>query len=303
MNSNMFFLLGAKDPEMIGIEEILTELNLEFEYATVSGVQCNPTNAYQADNILPKGKNYVFIECRHIVKSGISIDHHNENDYGYSLNYSKFLDASSIGQLFKFLVKNNIAEAKENLALSITYEIDSAEDDFYFLDNQWLLNIDNYAIIIPEHIVTMSAIDHCLSDAYKGLCLGVNSKNIFREQVNGIGKKFNLDKKSLSYKIKQYNYYLKNNNTSNIIDLTDINLGIGYSLDYLLLRELSLYSNKSIAIKTKNDKFEENYKLMLIGLSYIQVSNFLKESKYESFNLSNVFGVPARGYAGGIIKR
>jgi len=301
---NTLFVLGANDPEMDTIIDILEVVNYKFILATVNENICNPTNAYLADNDLSKFKykNIVFIECNHIkdIKTKYNlyyIDHHKKGDYGYNLDYKNFLSASSIGQLFKFFIKRD-KEAADLLSLSLMYKNNNKED-YYFENGQWLLNHNEFAIIIPNHIVSIAAIDHCLADAYKGLCKGVNTEDIHREQINAISKKYNISKKELNILYNEFSNIISNN-TKNILDLTHLDLGIGYSLEYILLREIALFKNKSIALKIKNN-FSEEEKLMLLCISKLEVENFLDKPYFNGYNLTNVFGVPTRGYAGGLI--
>jgi len=297
-NQNTLILIGAKDPETVGIEQILNTVGYNFAYATVDGTLCNPTNAYSANNDLSSFDNVIFIECEHVDFSGnsIFIDHHRSHDYGYSFDYNDFLEAASIGQLFKLIVLSDPV-ASFDLSLSITFDILPSQD-FYFHNDQWLLNFSDYAIIIPNHITTIAAIDHCLADAYKNLCLGVNRNDIHREQMTAISIKYSASNELISTLSDFFISCLEKEN--DIIDLTSIDLGIGYSLEYILLREISLFNNKAIAVKTKNEKYGQD-KLMLLGLSDSQVSNFLNDSSFSEYKVSNAFGVPTRGYAGGMI--
>ena len=44
--SDLFFFLGAKDPEMDRIEEILIEHNMAYKYAMINNIRVHPGNAY-----------------------------------------------------------------------------------------------------------------------------------------------------------------------------------------------------------------------------------------------------------------
>lgn len=103
----MKFILGASDPEMKRIEDILNENNLEYYYAgfeTKSGnfLRVYAGNAYNFDYLIKWNykkkfttsnlRDYIFIECcpAHIEKTILSayskiIDHHKSGDPGFGL--------------------------------------------------------------------------------------------------------------------------------------------------------------------------------------------------------------------------
>lgn len=132
----LYFLLGASDPEMAAIEAILTTRGLPFCYATANGNRVNPSNAYQAQNnpVEFAGKVLVTIECGLTSRGAdIALDHHREGDVGYGLPADQFWQASSIGQLHTLLG----------------------------------IEPDTKAMIV-------AAADHCLAAAYAGDCPGID---------------------------------------------------------------------------------------------------------------------------------
>jgi len=295
------FILGSKDPEMSKIESILIQMNLEYTYATKDGELCHPTNAYTADNII-NHNDVVFIECNIPSYTGcfFLIDHHNKGDYGYNLDYKDFLAASSVGQLLSFLLFEDFSLTIKSLNLKRTK--DAMSFGFSILNGSWVHSINDFdTIIVPHSIVLIAAIDHCLLDAYKGRCFGVDKKELSGYRQESLAENLNLSINQVSSQFKKFKKIIKSFDILNldILDLTNIDLGEGYTEDYLLLREASIFLNKPIAIKTKNKEIE---KLMLLSLSEEQTSNFLKNKMFKNFSLSNVFGVPSRGYAGGIIQ-
>jgi len=300
---NIKFILGSKDPEMLSIEKILKKIGYEYEYAMKNGYLCNPTNSYECDNVIDKNSYniIIFIECEHMntIENCIFIDHHRIGDYGYALDYRNFLEASSIGQLYKYILTNDVKAIGK---LDLKTEIIKCESNyFYYLDNNWYLNVKNFSVRIPEEIVLTAAIDHCLSDAYNDMCKGVSKNEIFDRQMKDIMQKYSISKYELAKLSEFYLSYIKEDQEE-IIDLTHLDLGIGYSLQYILLREVSLFNDKSIAVKSKNEHSNED-KLMLLGLKKCQVDSFLKKKRFSNLKLENHFGVPTRGYAGAIIKR
>ena len=88
------FILGAKDPEMDRIEEILKLNSIPYEYAMVDDKRCHPGNAYT----IPAEHDCWYVECG---KDAINrIDHHRPGDPGWG---SDAIQSSSLFQLLDIL--------------------------------------------------------------------------------------------------------------------------------------------------------------------------------------------------------
>ncbi len=85
-----------------------------------------------------------------------------------------------------------------------------------------------------------------------------------------------------------------------IFDLRHLDLGVGYSLDYLCLRELSISYNQPIVVKTR-DSDTSPERVMFLALRNEQAEKLLEEKEYKEFKIENIFGVPNRGYVGGTL--
>lgn len=292
------FVLGAKDPEMDMIESILLSLGLRYEYAIIAGERVHPSSAYSATNNVTA--NSIFIECNVIGnRASIRIDHHNKGDYGFSMGWDQFLEASSIGQLFKFLLTQDTARIADEFELEMS-ESNSIAGNYEFVNGRWTLTIDGNSFIIPERIVTMAAIDHCSADAYKGLCAGVSMVELLTMRIESLSRELGLEFDNTRTKLNLYLEMLNDNKSQEILDLTSLELGIGYTPDYLILREAAIIISQPVAVITKNNN-SCNGKLMLLGLTEVQVEKFLIEKSFNNYILSDVFGVPKRGYAGGML--
>ncbi|MDR5728945.1 MAG: hypothetical protein RB191_16135 [Terriglobia bacterium] len=152
-----FFILGARDPEMIEVERVLEEMNVPYTVATVPKREVvhgededgrpytytairqrrvHSRNAYRAiavRGLIPRGYRLVFVEC---AVTGLLADevcdHHNEGDPGYGIPPERYLEGSSLGQVLALL------------GLEAT----------------------------PQQRI-IAAADHCLRHAYEGKCPGV----------------------------------------------------------------------------------------------------------------------------------
>jgi hypothetical protein len=174
------FVLGAPDPEMELIEHLLKEHGLPVVYAVgPSGQRVHPGNAHWA--ALPEVVDLtgtgriVFIECDLTDLSVIPdwvwglrrLDHHHQGDPGYGLPPSRFLEASSLGQVLAFC-------ATEGLTWWSDVEGgDQLAGDFLFADGGWKLRLRAGTWPVPQDYVLAAAADHCLAAAYQGQCPGV----------------------------------------------------------------------------------------------------------------------------------
>jgi len=166
---NYFFVLGARDPEMIEITRVLDAQHITWAFATIAGLPVRSSEAYRANGVgraigtgerpnsigpvlIPKDSNIVVVECDVIGLIPHEIcDHHNEGDPGYGMPPDRFMEGSSLGQVLSLL------------KLEAT----------------------------PEQRI-IAAADHCLRYAYEGRCPGICPKELAawrersRAEVRGI---------------------------------------------------------------------------------------------------------------------
>lgn len=144
----MQFILGALDPEMHTIEQLLAQHQRHFIHAKLRGRRVLSGNAYSADALsgeIDWTQPVVWVECsvpalrreQHWVA-----DHHKPGDPGYSLPAERYWQGSSIGQVCAFL---GIAQTK------------------------------------PLSII--AAADHCLNHAYQGHCPGVEPHEVRQSRI------------------------------------------------------------------------------------------------------------------------
>lgn len=158
MNSNLLFVLGASDPEMQAIEKLLIDGGVSYCYAVgADGQRVHTGNAYKsADTRWPdaSGNGPAWGGITHLVECGavpsaclrpdvVQVDHHRPGDPGYGKPPLKFLFASSAGQVISLL---GIPE-------------------------------------IPYDLVMCAAADHCLTAAYRGECPGVDPEEVMAWRI------------------------------------------------------------------------------------------------------------------------
>jgi hypothetical protein len=168
--SKLCFVLGAPDPEMQEIERIARSVGAAVGYATHHGERVRPETAYQADEVkgfdlaaaCHCGGEIVAVECgpsegctdwgwicTGLVPGAESevdcaafvrrVDHHRPGDPGYGRPPSEYLSGSSLGQVLALLGLEPTPEQR-----------------------------------------FIAAADHCLSAAYRGECPGVDPDELMR---------------------------------------------------------------------------------------------------------------------------
>lgn len=133
------WILGASDPEMARIEEVLLEEGIAYYAATARGaVRVTPRDAYASEIVVEFA--CVLVECggpsldEHCA---YRIDHHREGDRGFGRPPAEYMDGSSLGQVLAVLGREPTEEDR-----------------------------------------LVAAADHCLAAAYAGHCPGVDPDSL-----------------------------------------------------------------------------------------------------------------------------
>lgn len=256
------FILGASDPEMQFIKEVLQLTGYPYALATYNDKPVKSSCAYKANGILGKVTGYpVFVECDvHSISPTHVIDHHRKGDPGYDKTPDKFWQASSLGQTISFLVRSFDVNMEEVFGARLT--------DYRFA----------------------AAADHCLTAAYQGLCPDINPEDLafwragMRSQNQGVP----LDQ--LLIKIKDAKRAMDEARTINI-DGVDVAL-----IDKFIpeLREASAQMNKAFQSDTISKGLRRRN---IMSATPHVVRAWLKQA--EKDGLKNIYGDPQRGFAGG----
>ena len=138
------WILGAQDPEMVAINQILMEEDEQIVYATLDGQRVHAGNAYYANGTsspIASDSCCLLVECV-VFKLKCSklhrVGHHVPEEPGWNQKPEHYFDASSIGQVIRLL-----------------------------------RSFDKFVEVTTEHMM-VAASDHCLSAAYRGECPGVD---------------------------------------------------------------------------------------------------------------------------------
>lgn len=174
----LVFVLGAEDPEMIAIEQLLRNCGIPFVFAKVSGQRVNSENAYQADaQELPYTWDIVLVECDFDSGSFDPLclcDHHRDGDSGFDMPPEYFMSSSSLGQVISILAQDNLIPSgggwislKENVEQgAIIYKENTPFSG-------WRVGQETSTLLIPWDYACVAAVDHCSAAAYEGKCPGV----------------------------------------------------------------------------------------------------------------------------------
>ena len=260
---NVTFILGAADPEMNRIERVLTDLGLAFEYAMVNGVRCHPGNVYKADPVT--APRLVLVECQPAGADPlVRIDHHNPGDYGFDKPASLYWDASSIGQLWNLLSE-------------------------YF-------GSEELEVAFGEDSLLVAASDHCPVHASLGMCPRVSPAALFNFRMANKAKFLNKELSEVYEEINQSlnmvnELHVKTFVNGDVIDAT------GVSIPHLP----DVITHPTIALPAQYSMVDRDgrTKVGLIGtINPALVEEWMEANKDT---LVDIYGSPARGYAGGYL--
>ena len=291
------FILGAADPEMEFIKDSLIRFwdnPAIFIAGTVDehGIfkRCSPGNAYLATHayceitqsfatIQPAGENLgtvcnkqpVFIECNIPVvgwNGNYHVDHHNPGDKGYGGAPEHYWESSSVGQVYNLLMFWGAHPLKLERAF------------------------------LGEKRFLVAASDHCPSHAYQGRCPGIDREapHLFRAETSAAFNRMSVDE---------------------WLEAVDIaccrlrNLAViqtphgGYSIaeeEIDMLNQASLILGMAVQYQTVGNARDPRRKMGILGGSPELVAHWMEHARDpDGLGLVNVYGDPARGYAGGYV--
>lgn len=270
MEQSYFFLLGADDPEMQRIIEILMpDRRHEFALArTENGMRVHPGNAYQARReYSPYSHQLVVIECafEDMPKDTIVIDHHRPGDPGFDKGPERYWEASSIGQLYQLLELGEPTQEDRVLA----------------------------------------AMDHCAVAGWLGKCPGARPQKILARKIASIVARTGVKEDEVHATITRLSVQLRTSDTiqidaQTVIDFRAEFLGIGYSLLYLCAQVALLLSGQAALLRGK-EKADESDRITLSGHASEQTLLAFMQTWAPANGIQYVYGVPSRGYAGGYV--
>ena len=269
MRNNRVWILGASDPEMELIEYLLRKCGESVVYAVdENGRRVHPGNAYRCPvPEVPEGATVYAVECIDELPEGWRrIDHHRPGDPGYGCPPSIFFPASSIGQVITELDLLGVAS------------IFSAAD-----------------IIEAIHA---AAADHCLAAAYRGECPGVDPDALMRWRVKTRANFQGRPVEELLADVERARAALR--------EAPSIDLGAGTSVrdmrDTFVPELPEAAARDGVAyIGVVSDR-DGRRKVVLGGHTTPETVRAFMDTWAPAQGLTDIYGDPARGFAGGYLQ-
>ena len=282
--TNFVAVVGADDPEMKEIVEILATNGVETIFAERGGRRVHPGNAYDADAPeVPTGAKIIAIECGWPGMADVTvIDHHRPGDPGYGMGASEYWEASSIGQVYGLMGIPSNPEAK-----------------------------------------AVAAVDHCAADAMHGRCPGVDAETARatrRRQINAAFPNLTArDREALLEPIMTALGFaglatVEIGGSHAILDFASQSvapfeptgiptLAAGYSYEYLMLQQIWMenLSRQFDGMIFLHRDVEGGPEKCVFNGKQETARAFMNEWA-PSRGLVQIYGNPERGYAGGYIE-
>jgi len=264
------FLLGADDPEMREITKVLEEQRQDYAYAFCDGKRVHPGNAYKATPFseLQNETTLVLVECEpaNLPKQYLRIDHHRPLDPGYAGTAERYWEASSLGQVFALLELSNSTQEQRVLA----------------------------------------AMDHCPAQAILGQCPDVTPEEVLARKVAEITLALHISTDEVYARIQVMQERLRTApeieiGGQKLRDLRNYDNGTGYSLDLLAAQVATLAGGYAVLLLT-HDRGETRDKWTIAGHCTPACIEAFMHDWAPRQGLTGIYGVPARGYAGGYKK-
>lgn len=309
-----WWVLGARDPEMDAIENLLKGAAEPFFYAVHSdGTRVTPGTAYMADDILPPNGGVtsdavgraVLVECAvpswTALNAAAVCDHHYPGQPGYEAGPEDFLRGSSIGQVISLLARDRATlpfKRREWFDPGVGFTPGALEqNEIGVWGVSGVADVDSsemcaaYWAIIPMDLVFTAALDHCPAAAYAGKCPGLAPQALREWWIDRRAYEQGLSRTAIRERISIALNEIAGApricvGPDTVVDCRDV----AYVPE---LPEAAAFAG--IPILTA-PQAQGQRRLMLRHATPEAVEEFLRKPPEP---LHQMFGVPARGYAGG----
>lgn len=274
----------------------------------------------------------VAVECggHGVPTNAIRVDHHRPGDPGYGLPPDEFLRASSLGQFISLLAIHHPGcewatdvndpskwwdsgqdqEFDEKCGRMVsrwpTGHIDT--DD----DNRWVVAVssgtndedDGLVLVIPDELVMTAASDHCLEAAYRGRCPGVRPDDLMKWRLAVRARHQGKSEDELTLAVYAA---FKSLQTAPLFDVTQGRTP-GHAVLIRDLRnqptipelpEAACRMGGSCYMACVRDVKDGRRKIVCQAGTPEEISSWMSWAEREG--LREIYGDPARGFAGGYI--
>ncbi len=330
------FVLGAQDPEMMLISDILARLRdlglpVKFTWAFGARGNVSASEAYNASSTFCskiEEENIYFVECcltDEAVKEIIThpspnfrfLDHHKKGDHGYGMEAKCFLPASSIGQVLEILQQVGLryhSAGSYSLGEGVKVVL---EQSGYYLEAGQMVNyhlgqsvVATHRIVTEQEVLFVAAADHCLAAAYHGKCPGVNPDELMGWRISTRAKFQNLSEDELLARVDRAREILRKaeaTRKNHVDEGPDTEGKCPLCLGIVDLREgggeiqelPEAAVREGLAFLSTTTDRGGRKKVVLQVATSEQIKWFLGEK--NPMELKDCYGDPARGFAGGYI--
>ena len=313
------FVLGAIDEEMTQISKLIRQLPASMtmvRYATVNGTGVTSSNAYQADYTQDialavefgqlreneKGK-LVLVECGFsldqvkLTGKGVKVlDHHREGDWGFDRPARDAIRASSLGQFLRFLAQENLLKfLKDATLLPVTEATSTVKKQAGLVSiEKGQLQVTGYQgiYVLPIDLAYIAALDHNPGAVYQGNVPGLNPakavafRNELRAKFKGITVA-ELDKLMRRARAMMRKAPVVDIAGKPVVDLRGMKVPDSH--------EVSAQDGIAVmySLMDKSGRKKEG----IIGATEDVIDVWMSTAEFGG--LSDIYGAPARGYAGG----
>lgn len=308
--TRMIFVLGAPDPEMVAIDNLLRACGQYVRYALgPRGGRVTPPQAYRSPAVsggqLADDVCYC-VECDPAAGCHrVAIDHHRPGDPGYGAGPSDAVESSSLGQVISRLATvGALPPDWPDVDAPAFYVGDISYDD-----DRWIvthLECDDRTEarlgyvptsrgrIIPPGLVVTAACDHCLHHAWAGRVPGV-TRDMVREYRATCSATRPVDPVSPEEYERRFAATLEE-----LEELRDDASALVVQVDRQLpeLPDVACYLGVAYAAEVTDR--DGRRKIVLGGATTPDlVREWMAEA--EADGLEGIYGDPERGFAGGYL--
>lgn len=263
---SLFFVLGAPDPEMERIESILTHLSKPYAYALKDGQRISPKDAYGATGTskpVPRHSIVVLVEC------------------GFDLAHVPLW----VGQFIR-VDHHRPGDPGYSKPPEKFWEGSSIGQVYRLLD-----------VHPSKEDKMIAAADHCLAAAYRGQCKGIDGDELMKFRISSKAKHNKLEELVIKTRLEKAKKALLS--AQEVEDLPGVlNMSKGHTAE--LPEAAARCGSAYLAIVKDRGK---GRKLVIGGdASKETVTRFMTWFG-PKLGLTNIYGAPGRGFAGGTCPR
>ncbi len=268
MTKKLVWILGASDPEMEMIEHVLRAHDQSITYAAADGKRVFPGNAYKATGILMGGKTYVDVSgigdsiCVECGFPGLQPAHVVDHHRPGDPGYGKGPE--------QFWEASSVGQTVNLLRQMLGTEV----------------------VTIPSDALLAAAADHCLAHAYAGRCPSIDPDELMRWRIASRAKFQRKDPATLLTLVEVARAKVRER-------AVETKYGLLADFGEENVAELpEAASREGIAfLGTGLPGPDGRRKKVIMGGSPEMIRHWM-----DTCNLRDVYGDPARGFAGGYLE-